>query len=443
MNERVLLIEDDVALSRLMRDQLHRQGYQVDAIGRWQEVADYFEHKEPHLVLADARLPDANTLEHLPWLSRQAPVIVLTAYGSVRDAVEAMHAGAEEYLVKPVNPDELSVTVRRVLEYARLRNEHQYCRTQATPPHYMVGDSPALRKMQQMIEAVAPTDTTVLIQGESGSGKELVARAIHDMSERRERIFVPVDCCTIQEKLFESELFGHERGAFTGADRRKKGLIEAAEGGTLFLDEIGEIEPAIQAKLLRVLETGQFRRLGSVKDLIANTRIVAATNRDLEAMSQDGDFRADLYYRLSVFVIEAPPLRERREDIPALVQHFIANHDFSRRIQKTASPQALEILMDYDWPGNIRELRNVMERAIILSGNSPEILPQHLTLPNRLTSRASDSGLFESEPSLEAIERRYLEFLLERYKGKRAKVAEVMGISERNLYRLIKRHGLK
>lgn len=443
MSARILLIEDDAPLGRLMGEQLTSQGYEVDTLGRWSEVESYLVRQEPQLVLTDARLPDANVLEHLEWLQRQAPVIVLTAYGSVRDAVEAMHAGAEEYLVKPVNPDELNMTVARVLELARLRREHQYCRTQTAQPSYIVGNSPALAGMQQMIEAVAPTDTTVLIQGESGSGKELVARAIHDLSERHERIFVPVDCCTIQEKLFESELFGHERGAFTGADRRKKGLIEAAQGGSLFLDEIGEIEPAIQAKLLRVLETGQFRRLGSIKDLVANTRIVAATNRDLEAMSQDGDFRADLYYRLSVFVIEVPPLRERKEDIPALVQHFIANHDFSRRIQKTASAAALDILMAYDWPGNIRELRNVMERAIILSGNSPEIGPQHLTLPSRLTAQACDNQLFEREPTLEDIERRYLEFLLDRHDGKRAKVAQIMGVSERNLYRVIKRHGLR
>ncbi len=443
MKHRILVIEDDEPLARLIAGQLERGGHRVDLLHRWADVDGYFTHHEPQLVLSDARLPDANVLDHLGWLSRQAPVIVLTAYGSVRDAVAAMHAGAEEYLVKPVNPDELEVTVARVLEYARLRREHQYCRSRQARPGYIVGSSRALAEMQEMLEAVAPTDMTVLIQGESGAGKELVARAIHDLSERRERVFVPVDCCTLQEKLFESELFGHERGAFTGADRRKKGLIEAAEGGTLFLDEIGEIEPPIQAKLLRVLETGQFRRLGGIKDLHANARIVAATNRDLESLSRDGGFRPDLYYRLSAFVLRVPALRERKEDIPALVQHFISNHDFSRRIHKTASPAALEVLMEYDWPGNIRELRNVVERAIILSGNSPEILPQHLTLQTAATTPGSDQRLFEQEPSLEEIERRYLEYLLDRHQGHRATVAAIMGISERNLYRLIKRHGLR
>lgn len=442
MKQRILIIEDDKVLCRLLSEQLQRSGYDVDSLHQWADVKPYFQHNEPNLILADARLPDTNVMQHLSWLSQQAPIIMLTAYGSVRDAVEAMQAGVAEYLVKPIDPDELNVTVQRVLEYARIRREYQYCRARSNKPSYMVGNSPALAEMQEMLEAVAPTDMTVLIQGESGAGKELVARAIHDLSERHDHIFAPVDCCTLQEKLFESELFGHERGSFTGADRKKQGLIEAAEAGTLFLDEIGEIEPSIQAKLLRVLETGEFRRLGDVKDLRANVRIVAATNRDLEAMSSDGGFRSDLYYRLSAFVLQVPSLRERKEDIPALVEHFIANHNFSRRIDKAPSTAALEFLLDYDWPGNIRELRNVIERAIILSGNNPEIAPQHLVISPARTGTDRKSTLFEKEPSMEEIERDYLEFLLERYQGHRAQIAAIMGVSERSLYRLIKRHSL-
>jgi transcriptional regulator with PAS, ATPase and Fis domain len=250
-----------------------------------------------------------------------------------------------------------------------------------------------------------------------------------------------VDCCTLQERLFESEVFGHERGAFTGADRQKKGLIEAAEGGTLFLDEIGEIEMPIQAKLLRVLETGRFRRLGGIRDLPANVRVVAATNRNLDEMSQQGGFRKDLYYRLSAFVLEVPSLRERKEDIPALAQHFISHHNFSRRVDQRLSDDALRFMMQYDWPGNIRELRNVVERAIILSRGNPEILPDHVIISPTASSskRCSD---FEHEPTLEQIERDYLEYLIRKYKGHRATIAQTMGISERNVYRLIKRHSL-
>ena len=243
--------------------------------------------------------------------------------------------------------------------------------------------------------------------------------------------------------MFESELFGHERGAFTGADRQKKGLIEAAEGGTLFLDEIGEIEVAIQAKLLRILETGRFRRLGGIKDLSANVRIVAATNRDLEQMSEDGDFRADLYFRLSAFVVEVPPLRDRRKDIVALCEHFTRHLAFSRRTHPRFSIAALKQLQTYDWPGNIRELRNVVERAMILSRDGKEILPDHLSFGRSRERRGGGLNLdFDGEPTLEEIEGRYLEMLLEKYEGHRSKVARAMGVSERNVYRMIKRHEL-
>jgi len=442
MKRKILVIEDDTPLSSLLRDQLSRSGYKTYGVRTLAEAEGFFREYEPHLIISDARLPDGDGLSKLPWLSEQAPVIILTAFGSVRDAVAAMHAGAAEYLVKPVNPDELEVTVERVLENARIRQEVQFCRARdSRKTNYIIGDSPALRSMQDMLDAVAPSEMTVLIQGESGSGKELVARAIHDLSDRAKGTFVAVDCCTLQEKLFESELFGHERGAFTGADRQKKGLIEAAEGGTLFLDEIGEIELPMQAKLLRVLETGRFRRLGGIRDLSANVRVVAATNRNLEDMGKEGSFRQDLYYRLSAFVLEVPSLRDRKADIPALAEHFISHHNFSRRINQQLSEEALTFMLNYDWPGNIRELRNVVERAIILSRGNPEILPEHITIRPG-TNNSKHCSDFEHEPTLEEIERDYLEFLIRKYKGHRTTIAKTMGVSERNVYRMIKRHSL-
>ncbi len=447
MRKHILMIEDDKVLNRLLRQHVAALGHQVTGVESWAGADEVLRSVEPHLIITDVKLPDGDSLDRLPDLVASHPVVVLTAFGSVRNAVQAMKAGAFEYLVKPISPEELTLVVQRALADADLRNQHQFCmrrlKAREGSESFMIGVSPALLAVQETIEAVAPSDITVLIQGESGSGKELVARALHRSSDRAARNFVAVDCCTLQEKLFESELFGHERGAFTGADRQKKGLIEGAEGGTLFLDEIGEIDIALQAKLLRVLETGKFRRLGGTKDLDANIRVVAATNRDLSAMSAAGEFREDLYYRLSPFVIDTPPLRDRREDIPYLVDHFLENHNFSRRINKTINGDAKRALIAYDWPGNVRELKNVVERAIILSRDKKKIRIEHLAFGT--SARRSSAKLtlsFDSDPTLEEVEAAYLGIQLKKFSGRRAKVAEVLNISERNVYRLIKRYGL-
>ena len=445
MPKRILVVEDDSVLNRLLVGQLRDQGYDVTGVMGWRDGDRYLSRHEPSLVITDVRLPDGDSLERLPELVKSQPVIVLTAYGSVRDAVQAMKAGAFEYLLKPVSPDELILVVQRALADALLRIDHQFCRHQLQAREavssFMIGVSTPLNRVKEVIKDVAPADITVLIQGESGSGKELVARAIHDQSSRAKRNFVAVDCCTLQEKLFESELFGHERGAFTGADKQKRGLIEGAEGGTLFLDEIGEIEPGIQAKLLRVLETGVFRRLGGTRDLQANIRVVAATNRDLAQLCEEGSFRADLYYRLSAFVIDTPPLRERRDDIPYLANHFIRNHNFSRRINKSIAAEAIRKLTAYDWPGNVRELKNVIERAIILSRDTNLIRPEHLAFDNR--PAVEFSLKFDHDPTLEELQLGYVRLLLSKFMGHRGKVAEVMDVSERSIYRLLKRHKLE
>lgn len=447
MSSEILVVEDDEVLNQLLVKQLADMGHAPKGVANWCAAREYLTQHEPDLLMTDVRLPDADGLELLPQLAAEQPVIVLTAYGSVRDAVKAMKAGATEYLIKPVNLDELELVVGRALENAALREEHQFYkrRMQTKGKTRMIGRSTALARVSNLIYAVASSDSnvTVLIQGESGVGKELVAKAIHERSLRAERNFVTVDCCALQEKLFESELFGHERGAFTGADRQKKGLIECADGGTVFLDEIGEIEPVIQAKLLRVLETGQFRRLGGTKDLHADVRVVAATNRNLEVLSREGRFRSDLFYRLSAFMIPVPPLRERRGDIPELVQHFISNHDFSQRISKSVSSTAMKRLVSYDWPGNVRELKNVIERAIILSREVHKIRQKHLAFGHSETEAQLGLTLeFNHDPTLDEIEHRYLGMLLSKYSGHRSKVASALGISERSVYRLIDKHGL-
>ena len=446
VNKNILVIEDDRVLNELITEQLERMGHTVTGVSGWRGAKAYLNTNEPNLVLLDCRLPDLNGEEIIPELAQQFPIIVITAYASVQAAVRAMKAGVADYLTKPLNLDELELAVQRTLENAELRQDHQFCKDQmrALQDKNMVGNSEAIQRVYGYIAAVAPSDMTVLIEGESGVGKELVAQEIHRQSRRVEQNFVTLDCCTLHETLFESELFGHERGAFTGAERKKQGLIEGAEGGTLFLDEIGEIDLPIQAKLLRVLETGRFRRLGGTKDLRANVRIVVATNRNLKNMCQEGTFRHDLYYRLSSFVIPVPPLRERRQDIPALVNHFIANHDFSRRIDKWVSSSAMKQLVSYDWPGNVRELKNVIERAIILSNNHSEVRLKHLTFS--IAQNESNVGIslrFNGEPTLEEIQQYYLQRMLSKYSGHRASVAKVLGISERNLYRLIRKYELQ
>ncbi|HPR05775.1 MAG TPA: sigma-54 dependent transcriptional regulator [Denitromonas sp.] len=448
MKRPILIIEDDTTLNHLITQQLARAGFSTTGATSWSAAQSYLATKEPALIITDVRLPDGDSIQLLPELVETYPVIVLTAFGSVRDAVDSMKRGAADYLLKPVSFDELLLTVERTLENAQLRQENQFCKRQLRARDarngLVIGESAVIDDVLRTVEAVAKEDITVLVQGESGTGKELIAREVHDNSPRRKRSFVTVDCCTLQEKLFESELFGHEKGAFTGADRQKKGLIEGAEGGTLFLDEIGEIDGSIQAKLLRVLETGQFRRLGGTKDLSANVRVVAATNRNLGDMVEDGAFRPDLFYRLNGFNILVPPLRDRRDDIPALAEHFIRNHSFSRRIEKQLKKAAVRKLVAYNWPGNIRELKNVMERAIILSRDKPWIGPEHLAFGSSQRQSAAALTLsFNQDPTLEQIEAEYLSRLLKKFSGRRAEVADTLGVSERSVYRMIKRFDLE
>ncbi len=323
----LLVVDDDAIFNSLLRRQLEAMGFTAVGAASWADAKQQLGEKvEPAAIILDFKLPDGNAENILAELRNQYPVIVLTGYGSIPNAVSAIREGAADFLTKPVNIDELELTVRRVLENAELRESNRYYRNRLAShrPGPLVYASRAMAEVQEMIDAVGPTDATVLILGESGTGKEMIAQAVHERSLRSQRELVAIDGSGLQENLFESELFGHERGAYTGADRQKKGLIEEAAGSTLFLDEIGDVGPAIQAKLLRVMETSTFRRLGGNKTLSADVRFVAATNRDIETLSRTGGFRNDLFFRLSRFVIKLPPLRERREDIGLLARHFLA-----------------------------------------------------------------------------------------------------------------------
>ncbi|MDK9694786.1 MAG: sigma-54 dependent transcriptional regulator [Siculibacillus sp.] len=443
----VLVIEDDATLNRLLVRQLTQAGYDVRGVLRWKDAQKILLEEEPVAALLDMRLPDADGLDVVPQLKEVCPVVVLTAYGAIEHAVRALRAGATDYLVKPVRGEELELAIGRALERASLQRDGLFWkdRLQSIVSGRMIGASPAFRRATGLVDMVAPTDQTVLVLGESGVGKELFARAIHDASPRADSKFVAIDCATLQANLFESELFGHERGSFTGADRRKDGLVEVADGGTVFLDEIGEVSATIQAKLLRILETGTFRRLGGTKDLRADVRFVAATNRDLQEMVRSGSFRADLFYRLSRFVVDVPPLRERGDDIIAIADGFVADRGFRRNVPKRLGPEAKRALLAYSWPGNVRELKNVVERAVLLSGDREVIGVAELGLTPE--PRAQESKTFrldfDTPPTLEEIERIYLTRLAGRSDLSRAEMASILGISERNTYRLLSKHKLR
>ena len=441
----LLIVDDDTLFNRLLVRQVNGMGFEAVGVGTWAEAQQKLAEIEPDAIILDFKLPDSDAGQILVEIRNQYPVIVLTGYGSIPNAVAAIREGAADFLTKPVTLEELEMTVRRVLETADLRSSNAFYRTQLASlrPGSMVFDSAAMREVQNLIYAVGPTEATVLILGESGTGKEMVAQAIHACSGRAARELVALDSAAFQETLFESELFGHERGAFTGADRLKKGMIEVAAGSTLFLDEIGDITPAIQAKLLRVMETSSFRRVGGTKTLKADVRFVAATNRDVATMGgggvmgKEGGFRSDLYFRLSQFVITVPSLRTRREDIEPLARHFIER--LGRTAPMRLAPDALKVLQSYDWPGNVRELKNAIERAIILT--RPDTVIRASALAFLPQAGSTETVLrFPSEPTLEDIERHYFHEIMRRYAGNRQKTAAALGISERHVYRLIEKY---
>ncbi|MDQ2088924.1 sigma-54-dependent transcriptional regulator [Marimonas arenosa] len=445
--KKILLVEDDQSLNKLLVNQLEKLGFNVASVLTGQDARAFLESATPDLVLLDLRLPDCNGLDLMIEVLPRAPVITMTAYGAVDQAVKAVRTGASDYLVKPVGYDVLELAVERAFETAELKRDVAYWQSQArrAAGSALVGDSPNMAEMRHLIELYSAAGPTVLIEGESGTGKELVARSIHEASDRAAGRFVPIDCDPNQENSLMSELFGHEQGAFPGAESKRQGMFEFADQGTVFLSDIAEVSQAMQSRILRVLETGKFRRLGGAEDVSTNVRILLGTSHNLHDLVEEGHFRSELYFRLSAFRIVVPALRDRGRDVIMLAQHFLDSRSFQRGADKTLAPETLDALIGYDWPGNVRELRNAIERGVIVSGASELIVPQHVSFGAGMSSDAKGlegdevALLFSEEPTLEHLRTAYLRFLLERHNGNRRKVAKILGISERNTYRLISR----
>jgi len=443
----VLIVDDDETLRDLLARELSRSGHRVRQAADAAQALARFKEEEPDVLLLDLMLPDRPGIEVLRQLRAERPaveVVVLTAHGSIDTALAAMKLGAFDYLRKPCHLQELELTLERAHERRRLGEENARLRAGlgvGSEGPDLVGGGPEFEELRRLVAKVAPSDSTVLVRGETGTGKELIARSLHRLSPRRDHPFVVVDCAALHENLLQSELFGHEQGAFTGATRRKPGLFEAADGGTLFLDEIGDVSPAVQAGLLRVLETSSFRHLGGTQEVRVDVRLVAATNRALERLMEEGKFRQDLYFRLNAIHIDIPPLRQRRGDIPVLAEHFVARHNARHGTRKGFSAAATEVLLHYDWPGNVRELRHVVERALVLADGD---LIRPADLPPELRQAAGRIGMEADAASLALaeVERRHVARVLAQVGGHRARAAQLLGISERNLYRRIHEYHL-
>ena len=442
LHSTILVVEDEEKLRRVIELQLKGAGHDVDLAGTAEEGLRLADGAD--LILTDLRLPGMDGLELLASLRRQnstTPVIVMTAFSSIETAVDAMKAGAVDFLPKPFSLDHLMTVVNKALELRSLRHENQQLKEELGQRYQfdsIVGRSPGMREIFATIQRVALTRATVLLAGESGVGKDLIARAIHHNSPRADRPFVKINCTALPENLMESELFGYEKGAFTGANTTKPGKFEQADTGTVFLDEIGDVPASIQVKLLRILQDREFERLGSNKTRQIDVRVLAATNVDLRAALEQGRFREDLYYRLNVLPIDIPPLRERREDIPFLVEHFIKKlaKDVGSRVQ-SVSEGALQRLLDYRWPGNVRELENVIERSLVLS-NGPVLQAEDIRLDSAPRQRSQNAESFLPEGvSLDEHEQQLIREALKRANGNKSQAARLLGLTRNALrYRL-------
>jgi len=450
---KIVIVDDDPHMRDGLQEAMTGAGYRVAAFEKatlaLAEIAD----GSASLLITDMRMPEMDGLELLQEARRRdpkLPVVMMTAYGTVETAVEAMKRGAFDYILKPFKAEEIEVVAQRALEHRRLLTENEMLRSALAPPFSLedfVGQSQAMREVFSRIHQVAATATTVFIRGETGTGKELAARAIHALGPRRDQPFVRVNCAALSAGVLESELFGHEKGAFTGADRRRLGRFEMADGGTIFLDEVSEMNPELQGKLLRVLQEREFERVGSSETIRVDVRVLASSNRDLERAMVDGKFRADLYYRLNVVAIDLPPLRERRDDIRLLAEYFIRRFSRERGLPARAlSSEAMAMLESYDWPGNVRELANIIERALVL-GKGDIIDIGHIAAglerstakaPPAVATPVSNASPLPIQP-LEEVEREHILRVLAFYHGHRQKAASALDISERSLRERLKR----
>ncbi len=448
----ILVIDDDPGVRQNLQEILEAEGYEVESAADGETGLGRVKEQPFDLVLTDLSLPGLGGTDILKYLVRHQPecfCIIITGFGTVRNAVANMRLGAFDYLCKPVDPQELCLVVSRALEHRRLKWENLQLKKQLRQRYgfaNIVGHSAALNQVFEVIKKVADTDSTVLIRGESGTGKELIARAIHYNSSRRESPLIPVNCAAIPEELLESELFGHERGAFTSAVRTRIGRFELANGGTIFLDEIAEMSPSLQVKILRVLQERSFERIGGTKTIRVNIRVIAATNQDLEELVSRGRFREDLYYRLNVIPIWVPPLRDRASDIPLLVHHFL--QEFSRRRKiplKRLSPAALDLLLSYHWPGNVRELENLMERLVILSEGAvvevtdlpPKLRRTSLTSPEEPRD-LPETGIHLTD-AVQEFERGLILKALERSNWVKSRAAQLLHLNRTTLLEKMKK----
>lgn len=442
---KILIVDDEFSVRDSLKAWFQEDGYTVDVAANGKEALAKLAEKEWDVFFIDLKMPDMTGIElhhKIKEIQPHSTTIIITAYASVESAVEAMKTGAYDYLSKPFDADHLALLVRNAVERKRLVDETAKLKKTLKGVYSakeIIGESPGIMKVIENIKAVADVDSTVLIRGESGTGKELVARAIHANSRRRYAPIVTINCGALPENILESELFGHEKGAFTGAQYARKGKFEMADGGTIFLDEIGNISPKIQMEFLRVLEEKKFFRVGGNKEIRADFRTIAATNKDLETAMAEGEFRSDLFYRLNVFVIEIPLLKERKSDIPLLAHHFL--NIYTRQMNKIItgiSPAAMQILANYDWPGNVRELENAIERAVVVC-KEKEIQPEHF--PFSMT-RAEEST-WSNDNSLEDVQRNHIKAVLEQTGWNISQAAVLLQIDRVTLYNKIKKYNLK
>jgi len=453
---KILLIDDSPDILTHLSEYLKNEGYEVESSTDGEKAISMIERKCYDIIFTDLMMPNIDGMEVLKYVtqhSRDSICMILTGYGTIKNAVEAVKLGAFDYLTKPVKMDEILITLKRALEFRDLKRENQNLKNQLKKKYKfenIIGDSEKMHQIFETIEKVADTDSTILILGESGTGKELIAKAIHYNSYRREGPFIPVNCAAIPSELLESELFGHEKGAFTNAIRTRIGRFELANGGTVFLDEIGDMSPNLQSKLLRVLQERQFERIGGVKTVKIDIRIIAATHQDLKVAVEQGRFRQDLYYRLNVIPIRVPPLRERKSDIPLLVHHFLNhfNRSKKRKIQGIHN-EALNRLMEYHWPGNVRELENIIERIVILTNNDSITVQD---LPEKIQSLSLDeqTPLFEIpeegislDNALNEFEKRLILQALNKTGWIKNKAAQLLNLNRTTLIEKIKRQNLQ